>query len=160
MQKLSTAECKQLIQLEERLLQIAHTAELFKADAKQLKVYKKVVKIERKHVKKLGFPTDEELMTALDWKYAELYDIIKKLAHTNKVRIITKATADLNLLIADTQKTISELKAQLVQQNAQNIVDKIETAAQTLGSKVQSFGEKAEQSLKKLFAGEGSSKSE
>lgn len=155
-----SVEAKQLIKLNERFLNVAKTASIFKNNLKALKICQKLIGIEIKDIRKSKQPINTDKVEKILWRYIDLRNTIKLLIKTKNIMEINKGCLDIESMISVTEMQIAELKGLAtfgnISATSQKIVSSIGETAQKIGDAVSGKID----GLKKIFVAEENSKSE
>ena len=172
---IDSVEAKQLIKLNEKFLKLAEATNTFRNNVKAVKLYLKIVGIEIKQLKNSKQPIAAEHESRVLKQYTDLQTTLKHLVKTKKIQEINKYCAEIDEIIASTEKWIFELKGANAMNNisaaSQKVASVIGNAAQKIGDAVsdklggaaQKIGDAVSGKIgdiKKMFAAEENSKSE
>ena len=114
-------EYKEMLILNNRLLTLEKLVIDYKSRVKSLKVCLKLIKTEKKAVKKSKIPERVTDLHAIQWRYSEFIAIVKRVIKAKKVTPLNKALADLDRLKNITESEINELNEKLARSEEDGI---------------------------------------
>ncbi len=152
MEAKTPTECKELLAMDERLALLLSVANEYRDDPKALGICAKLVAAERKRLRESKAPVSVRDLHALQWRYDDFCDILQRLKKTKDATMYGKAQADLGMLREKTEEEIRALKSQ--EGKTPTVAEK----AQELAGKVADGVRGTVDKIKKMFAGDESSK--
>ena len=109
-------EYKEMLILNNRLLTLEKLVIDYRSRVKSLKVCLKLIKTEKKAVKKSKIPERVTDLHTIQWRYGEFIAIVKRVIKARKVTPLNKALADLDRLKNITENEIKELNEKLARE--------------------------------------------